>query len=148
MLSHRDLLRPSTGVPQYLAISVGFATHAKPLGVAQSTLEVDELTSPSSRELKHSRWKAHRCIPYDACDARVKLRMPSPRHRGFATTRTVFFTPVVGNLNRSKGTNGTPTRFPTNILSTPEDSTERTHGTPLLFIASIAQPTQGECRYN
>ncbi len=38
----------------------------------------------------------------------VKPRMPSPRHRELTTTRPVFFfTPVVGNLNRSKGVNGT-----------------------------------------
>ncbi len=35
--------------------------------------------------------------------------MPRPRHRGLTTMRTVFFfTPMMGNLNRSKGVNGTP----------------------------------------
>ncbi len=35
-------------------------------------------------------------------------RMPSPRHRGLTTMRTVFSTPVMGNLNRSKRVNGSP----------------------------------------
>ncbi len=42
--------------------------------------------------------------------------MPSPRDMGITATRTVLFAPVVGNLNRSKGTSGTPGKAYTNSV--------------------------------
>ncbi len=49
-----------------------------------------------------------------------KPRMPSPRHRGLTTMRTVFaYTPVMGNLNRSKRINDTLSKVYSNSAPDP-----------------------------